>query len=178
MKPLSSRAIDETGNTYGRLTALEYQGCNDHRHAMWKCQCACGNTAIVQGRDLRKGTTRSCGCLRSLPAGEAAFNQLYLNYHYRPRKLNLDKEQFRAIVISDCHYCGTAPQQRFGRPAHNGYFYYNGVDRVDSSKGYDVDNVVPCCGRCNVAKNNMPLNDFLGWLERAYKHNFNLRRAP
>jgi len=38
-------------------------------------------------------------------------------------------------------------------------FYYSGhkiatigLDRIDSSKGYTLDNVVPCCARCNRAK--------------------------
>lgn len=30
---------------------------------MWECRCSCGNEALVLAIHLRKGITRSCGCL-------------------------------------------------------------------------------------------------------------------
>ena len=36
----------------------------------------------------------------------------------------------------------------------------NGVDRVDNTKGYSVDNSVPCCKFCNTAKHTMSEGDF------------------
>lgn len=38
---------------------------------------------------------------------------------------------------------------------------YNGIDRVDSEKGYVVGNCVPCCYEVNRAKSNMTQSDFL-----------------
>ncbi len=52
----------------------------------------------------------------------------------------------------------------------NGDFVYNGIDRLDNALGYTLDNCVPCCKRCNQAKNNMGLKEFRAWLVRAYKH--------
>ena len=57
-----SRAIDETGNRYGRLLVLERSDGIDGR-AAWLCECDCGNHVIVKGKELRNGHTRSCGCL-------------------------------------------------------------------------------------------------------------------
>ena len=58
--------IDLTGRTFGRLTVL-YRGVNKDRCVMWICQCECSADAkiTVRGTALRRGVTRSCGCLRS-----------------------------------------------------------------------------------------------------------------
>lgn len=57
-------ATDETGNIYGRLTVLERASNVPGEPARWLCGCTCGNRTIARGRDLRRGDTRSCGCLR------------------------------------------------------------------------------------------------------------------
>lgn len=54
--------VNEIGNRYGKLVVLERAGSDKHRNALWKCQCDCGNIAIVSGAHLRNGFTKSCGC--------------------------------------------------------------------------------------------------------------------
>jgi hypothetical protein len=56
--------IDITGQTFGRLTAIERAGSRGN-HALWRCRCSCGQEAIVIGKLLRIGHTKSCGCWRS-----------------------------------------------------------------------------------------------------------------
>ena len=46
------------------------------------------------------------------------------------------------------------------------YIYINGIDRIDNTKGYLKDNVVPSCFICNVAKRNLSLDDFQEWAQR------------
>ena len=42
---------------------IKYQArARSGRH--WVCRCACGATAVVATSELRKGDTKSCGCLR------------------------------------------------------------------------------------------------------------------
>lgn len=60
-----AKIVDETGNTYGRLTVIEQAGSNKEHKALWKCICQCGQEVIVTGKNLRTGATRSCGCLIS-----------------------------------------------------------------------------------------------------------------
>ena len=47
---------------------------------------------------------------------------------------------------------------------------HNGIDRVDSSKGYTIDNVVPCCSACNYAKHEMSVSEFKEYITRVYNH--------
>lgn len=42
----------------------------------------------------------------------------------------------------------------------------NGIDRVDNTKGYSVENCVAACRRCNVAKADMAPDQFREWASR------------
>ena len=59
-----SRYIDEIGNKYGRLKVLKFAGKSKNNKALWSCICKCGTQKIVDGRELRRGKVKSCGCLR------------------------------------------------------------------------------------------------------------------
>ena len=65
-----SKFIDLTGQKFERLTVLEYAGKNKNRNYYWKCQCECGNIIVVQYGNIKKGTTKSCGCLQKEKARE------------------------------------------------------------------------------------------------------------
>lgn len=62
--------IDMKGMKCGRLTVLTYAYSKDRR-AYWECVCECGNKCIAYGKHLRRGTTKSCGCLQRERASEA-----------------------------------------------------------------------------------------------------------
>ncbi len=50
------------GARFGRLIVLSASGLTRWKERLWTCACDCGLTAVVQGKNLRKGTM-SCGCL-------------------------------------------------------------------------------------------------------------------
>ena len=58
------RAVDETGNVYGRLTVLGPYLSHDKDGQQWLCRCECGNHTVCRGSSLRMGNTTSCGCGR------------------------------------------------------------------------------------------------------------------
>ena len=59
------KLIDLTGQKFNMLTVLRRAPKNDSSgRAMWECQCDCGNLTIVKGTAIRKGETKSCGCLQ------------------------------------------------------------------------------------------------------------------
>lgn len=57
-----SKLIDLTGKSFGRLKVIQYHGYIKEK-SYWECKCECGKTTIVQMILLRKGRTKSCGCL-------------------------------------------------------------------------------------------------------------------
>lgn len=59
------RTIDPNihlGERYGRLVIKEYDHKDQYGRYIYKCQCDCGNTAIVAYTSMRTGHTTSCGC--------------------------------------------------------------------------------------------------------------------
>lgn len=112
--------------------------------------------------------------VHSLGNGIASFNSLYGSYkrgaRLRGLMFDITKDEFRELTSADCHYCGLPPSNHYQCPTCVGDYTYNGVDRVDNSKGYIHGNVVPCCTYCNRSKNNQSEEQFLEWVQRVYHH--------
>jgi hypothetical protein len=68
-----------------------------------------------------------------------------------------------SLIHRPCVYCGKIDTNNFHENGHD--LCYNGLDRIDSSKGYSENNVVPCCWKCNRSKANMPLHEYLQYLD-------------
>lgn len=78
-----------TGQKFVRLRVIGAFGRTPAGRIRWMCQCDCGRTIIVDGIDLRRAKTMSCGCARSRPltAGEdLARKKLVLEPRFVPRK--------------------------------------------------------------------------------------------
>lgn len=52
-------------------------------------------------------------------------------------KPNITKEQIMEIIVQPCHWCGQTDWTK------------NALDRLDNSKGHNIDNVVCSCWECN-----------------------------
>lgn len=57
------KAIDITGQKFGRLTVVEKVGSKKGEGVLWRCKCDCGGEVEVTGKKLRNGNTKSCGCI-------------------------------------------------------------------------------------------------------------------
>lgn len=62
--PLGTTAKDMTGQRFGRLQVLEQVSRSRSGQIIWLCVCDCGNQTRVDGSQLRRKKTSSCGCLR------------------------------------------------------------------------------------------------------------------
>jgi hypothetical protein len=79
------KAIDITGRRFGRLIAMESVGSTIDGRRLWLCRCDCGIEKSIRGKTLRRGETRSCGCLHQ----EAVHNRMTthgatINHKWRP----------------------------------------------------------------------------------------------
>jgi len=169
------------GKKFGKLTVLaiaNWQLRNGTRRYRYQVRCECGLEKTVDGDNLRSGETKSCGCLRRqkgrpghnrLKFGEAASNRIYGAYTRAAKKrgfnFDITKEQFLLICQKPCAYCGSPPSNKVEYRHGFGHFIYSGLDRVNNSKGYTTNNVVPSCEPCNIAKNNRSLQEFVDWID-------------
>ena len=71
-----NKLIDLMGQKFGRLTVIERAENTKDGRAQWKCKCDCGNELIVRGKNLRNGSTKSCGCLQKERTSEASLINL------------------------------------------------------------------------------------------------------
>lgn len=112
--------------------------------------------------------------MRRLEYGEsskrAILRQYKKNALARGYKFLLTDEQCEELFKMNCFYCGTSPSNVFKLKQFYGEYRYNGLDRKDPSKGYETDNVVSCCGRCNLKKLTMNFDDFIEAIKRIYDH--------
>ena len=58
-----AKVIDITGNRYGRLVAIELTRQAANGAAVWKFRCDCGEEKEILASSVKKGATKSCGCL-------------------------------------------------------------------------------------------------------------------
>lgn len=77
---------------------------------------------------------------------------IYSKYKSSAKKRNhsfdLPINVFKDYYKSECHYCGDTLRSV-------------GFDRVDNTKGYSLDNIVPCCTVCNIMKHKVSKDSFI-----------------
>lgn len=138
-----AKAIDLTNNTYGYLRVVG-RGENIAGRVRWICTCVCGATKTVSSSDLRKGSTRSCGCAKRQLLSKAMVRHglsRSRTYHTWARMLNRCRDKARAhygaegigvcarweVFENFLHDMGHAPKGM-------------SIERIDNTKGYAPEN--------------------------------------
>ena len=145
------------------------------------CKCVCGNTKsfLCESFTCKNELDRakSCGCTKTFVNGinaqkrrkpESVYRYIYEKYQYSAKTRNIDfnlsKEEHLEIIKQNCYYCGSEPELKQPHKGKGKYVGvpvpYNGIDRIDSNVGYEVDNCVSCCTKCNYMKSDMNVSLF------------------
>lgn len=181
--PSQNRVVKNlTGKKFGNLTVVKDSGKRDkNRDVLWKCLCDCGKTCNIRGWSLKSGNTKSCGCLkkdelreRLILGDKGAINRIIQSYKNNAKKRNISWElsdkEVDNIIHKPCFYCGNVDSNKMVTKGCPDGYQYNGIDRIDSNKGYIVSNAVPCCKICNIAKHDMSQKEFYEWVKRISKN--------
>jgi len=181
------------GEIYGKYKALEelvYTNPSGTTEKRWKCEnIETGEISYKRARAL------DCKTQSDLMADEVNAmlvknnmhqmgirKSLYTVYKSNARNrgydFNLTLEEFNSLITQPCHYCGQEPEVLNGgslsdrRDKSQPNLYTNGIDRIDSTKGYTVENCVPCCSKCNLMKNTYSVDEFLNHVKKISDFNF------
>jgi len=100
---------------------------------------------------------------RRIPALNSLFYVYKKNAEYRNLGFIINIKDFENITSLPCFYCGKEPIQI--KKYRSSSYIYNGVDRIDNTIGYSIDNCVPACGRCNWMKSDMSTVDFINHIK-------------
>lgn len=175
----------EIGRRKGKLTVVErifIINKDKKKRSVFRCICDCGNETILSSHCLgpiQRGVT-SCGC--NIKEG-ALKRSKWSPKEYTARSIwkgsyndGCSFEKFMELSQHNCHYCGNPPSNCLSKAAKNsprynlGFFSYNGLDRIDSSKDHSEYNIVPCCKTCNWMKNKMGRDEFLDHIKQIHKY--------
>ena len=147
------KKIDLTGERFGRLLVIREDGRAKDRQIMWLCRCDCGGEVIVRSVYLRRGDTRSCGCLsreqtvsRNTTHG-CTHKTWYSVYHammvrcgHRTGASERKLRNYRDRGIEVCHLWQKSPQDFGDWLIAHGWRKGLQIDRIDNSKGYSPEN--------------------------------------
>lgn len=157
------------GDRFGSLTIVELRRGAKSVHPLAVCVCDCGQTRTPRQSALRRGLAMQCGSCSHKTAWVERERMAADERHLRSKEgeyrgnarsrnipWNLDRQSFRRLVQEACRYCGCQPA--------------GGIDRLENSVGYTVENSVPCCAQCNYGKRDLTEADFLAWIGRVAAH--------
>lgn len=170
--------LELTGQRFGRLTAV---GPDLYRTTHWLCQCDCGIVKAVATDALRRGRTKSCGCLhRELTAQrmtkhgharrgtKSRVYRMYLGAKRRARKhgvlFELEPDD---IVIPE--FCPVFPHIRLRHHSGSPGADSPSLDRLLPGLGYTKQNIRVISNKANTIKSSASVEELrqvADWLER------------
>jgi len=138
------------GQTFGRLTAICFNGKDRYNHPIWMFLCTCGKKKEISAISVFKGVTRSCGCLRKENSkimksthGLGHLDEYVIWCGIKQRCFNPKCKEYRlygarGIILCDAwkhdfkafyEYIGPRPTK------------HHSIDRIDSNGNYEPGNV-------------------------------------
>ena len=85
-------------------------------------------------------------------------------------EFKLTKNDFELLTKKNCYYCGGVPNNIQKALKGKEIYVYNGIERVDNTRGYLSKNCVSCCKKCNSFKLNTSVEDFLNHIKKIYEY--------
>jgi hypothetical protein len=166
------------GDKFGKLTVVKELPKDKNKRKI-ECVCDCGTIVITNPWQLENKNTHCYKCAK-IPRykGTEHFTGEYL---CRIRNRAKNHDIFFEITCNDletkyleqngqCYYTGKTFEKKATKSDND-----ISVDRIDSSKGYTIDNIVLCLPSINFAKQSLSHDDFIKMCGQVISH-FNRER--
>lgn len=180
---------DYTGQEFNDLVAKEFVEIKN-RKSYWKFQCKCGNETIAVASAVAHGSTKSCGCrLKRLGKNNPQWKgfgdiggDTFANIKHNSlrRHINFDitvEDIWKQFLLQEGRCAYTNIKLNLDNRAHRGKNRTSyklcdaSLDRIDSSKGYEVGNIQWVHKIINLMKHKLSNEDFIKICGLIWKNN-------
>lgn len=144
------RALDLTGQKFGKLTAVRFSHVDSHWKRCWECFCDCGNHRIIPVGQLRSGRTRSCGCLQKESVTKHGLCRRGIRHPLYQKLMDMKGRCLNPKHKSYPHYGGRGitickewimdHKAFYAWAIKSGFKEGCDIDRIDNNKGYSPEN--------------------------------------
>lgn len=181
--------IDLNGKIFGGLTVLREVAPSPRGLTNWECLCECGNIYITSGYYLRQGRKKSCGCRNYRRRGStnpkwSGYQDISGSYWHRVRQGAKNRKIVLQISIEDAwnqyikqdkkcalsgipiYMCTSDALNRSDLSTQTA-----SLDRIDSKKGYVVDNIQWTHKDINIIKMDLDQDYFITLCKQVANYN-------
>lgn len=168
-----SKLINLKGRRFGKWTVLEVSDRSHRGNKYWTSRCDCGTIKDVLGTTMRRGSSTSCGCNHHIKGKKHNlfrgyeglsgnhWNRITGGAKLRGIPVTITTQQAWEIYESQAGVCALS-----GIPIAFPVDVYDktwtaSLDRIDSSKGYEVGNVQWVHKKINIMKNRFSDSEFI-----------------
>lgn len=135
---------------FNRLSFISLGGKNKHGQTMWNVRCDCGTECVKSANDVKRGDSKSCGCLHrertsaarkhhGKSGGKDKLYRTWLNVRRRCLSPNFPKYRDyggRGILICERWESFELFASDMGEPPSGAH----SIDRIDNNGNYEPSN--------------------------------------
>jgi len=188
MKKHNLRANDPFHNIAGKrfdMLKVIDMAYTKNGNSFWHVKCDCGTKKVVSGRSLVRHNIVSCGCWNRSKCWKGV-GDLSKTYWSRVVKSAIDRGieinismNYAWQVFEEQHGCCALSgdpivldRQLSWHQHSSGSNQTASLDRIDSSRGYVIDNVQWIHTDINKMKMNLPESRFIEWCRKITEHQY------
>lgn len=168
------RTEDLTQKKFGKLLVLKRFKDSKYSDAQWLCRCECGKEKIVTSSHLKNKEVKSCGCILNKKSYKEIsgvfFGRIKHSAKIRNIPFDLNIEQIWNLFINQNRKCALTGLLLNFSSKSNINDGTASLDRIDSNKGYKIDNVQWVHKDINYMKQDFYEVDFIKYCQLVVDH--------
>lgn len=186
-----SKIKDISGKKFNKLLVVKQVDKPEHRKkstdTFYLCRCDCGREVITGACNLKKGHTKSCGCIIKESVSKRhwqGFEGISLSFYHKimacAKRRNIDFnvsiEDIWNLFIKQNKKCALSGVDIIisGKGSKISCYFKDqtaSLDRIDSNKPYTIDNIQWVHKDVNKMKQNFSEEEFLKWVRIIGQYN-------